>query len=221
MTRLFGSNSTSRRLAHSILGLSILIGATFASQPTAHAIQQVTINEISYQLEVDGQRSWATASGYDGDLGGKVKLPPSITANGRNYPVTAVADYTFSDQGLTQVELPPQITRIGEYAFAGNQLKQITLPPALERIDEGAFAENEPTGLDFPASLRSSSRHAFEDNRLSAVAFNQRLEVVGEYAFQRNQLAELTSLTASGRWGLGPSARTRSASSSFRPRSPR
>ena len=147
----------------------------------AHADTPFTFNSTV----IDGN---ATITGYTGNLPTNLVIPDEIS----DYPVTAIDDYAFYDDELTELTLPDTLTTIGESAFYSNRLTELTLPDTLTTIGEYVFAGNRLTELTLPDTLTTISEFAFSDNRLTELTLPDTLTTISQFAFLSNQLTALT-----------------------------
>lgn len=95
---------------------------------------------------------------------GNVVVPESITVDGVDYPVTAVASRAFySCAQLESISLPNTITTIGQSAFQGClTLKEVHLPPNVTALETSTFHGCASLqGIQLPASLLSIGTSAF------------------------------------------------------------
>ena len=73
---------------------------------------------------------------------GVLVIPETISINGIDHSVMAIADNAFAESDLTELHLPATVTAIGDGAFSGNDLKKVELPDNVERIGYESFAQN-------------------------------------------------------------------------------
>ncbi|MBQ6266887.1 MAG: leucine-rich repeat protein [Clostridia bacterium] len=104
-------------------------------------------------------RNEVVLAGYTGSATA-LTLPAAL--NG--LPVTAVADYAFSEnKTLTQVTVPAGVTEIRSGAFRGcTALTQITLPESVTAIGTDAFAFTAIPSITLPQGLTELGACAFE-----------------------------------------------------------
>ena len=96
------------------------------------------VDGINYYL--DG--SEARVSDNRDYSGSKIVIPNSVLYDGKNYPVTSIADSAFySNWSLIEVTIPNSVTTIGERAFTRcTGLTEVTIPNAVTHIGDGVFA---------------------------------------------------------------------------------
>ena len=61
---------------------------------------------------------------------GTIIVPPSVTCNGKTYPVTSIEHYAFSScYNLKSITIPSSVKSIGAYAFSGCKgLEKVIIP---------------------------------------------------------------------------------------------
>ena len=96
------------------------------------------VDGINYYL--DG--SEARVSDNRDYSGSKIIIPNSVLYDGKNYPVTSIADSAFYiNLRLEEVTIPNSVTSIGSSAFNGcAQMESVTIGEKVESIGESAFA---------------------------------------------------------------------------------
>lgn len=102
----------------------------------------------------------SNAEAYKGD----VVVPESISVDGVDYPVTAVASRAFyMCSELTSITLPSTITSIGQCAFQScSGLSHVQLPSKLATIENATFQScTSLSAIEFPSTLASISTSAF------------------------------------------------------------
>ena len=96
---------------------------------------------------------------------GSIIIPPIVTDNAVNYPVTSIGNSAFqSCSGLTSITLPNSVTSIGHGAFTScTGLTSITLPNSVTSIGMVAFGYcSSLTSITLPNSLTSISEGTFQ-----------------------------------------------------------
>lgn len=66
-------------------------------------------------------------------------IPCSVTYNNKNYTVTEIGRFAFSDVNITDYRLPISLKAIRENAFGFNKASIIAIPDGVEIIESGAF----------------------------------------------------------------------------------
>ena len=150
---------------------------------------KVSINNINYYIH------GSTASVAYSDYSGSLKIPSSITYNGKDYSVTSISDYAFYDcSGLTSVTIPNSVTSIGDYAFYGcSGLTSVTIPNSVTSIGNYAFAYCGLTSVTIPNSVTSIGSSAFLCSGLTSVTIPNSVTNIGESTFE--SCYGLTSVT--------------------------
>lgn len=95
----------------------------------------LTVNGIRYEIEGDKA---IVVSYVSNNL--NLDICSSITYNGKEFPVTKIADNAFQSAKAESITIPNTITNIGKYAFAFNEnLKSIILPNSVKSIGFNCF----------------------------------------------------------------------------------
>lgn len=119
-----------------IRGLLLFLAAGYVAGAYAYDFQVdgIYYTIVGETVEVDDDGSYAAYSG-------EVIIPPSVTYNGKEYPVTSIGDNAFWNcTGLTSVTIPSLVTSIGDWAFWGcDGLTSITIPESVTSIGEAVF----------------------------------------------------------------------------------
>lgn len=66
-------------------------------------------------------------------------IPCSVTYNNKNYTVTEIGRFAFSDVNITDYRLPLSLKAIRENAFGFSKASTIAIPDGVETIESGAF----------------------------------------------------------------------------------
>lgn len=121
-----------------IRGLLLFLAAGYVAGAYAYDFQVdgIYYTIVGETVEVDDDGSYAAYSG-------EVIIPPSVTYNGKEYPVTSIGIWAFLDcTGLTAVTIGESVTSIGDYAFWGcTGLTSITIPESVTSIGDAAFRD--------------------------------------------------------------------------------
>ena len=138
--------------------LLVLLMCGFLTEVKAQTTFQV--DGINYYL--DGSEARVSDNQYYS--GSKIIIPNSVLYDGKNYPVTSIADSAFySNWSLIEVTIPNSVTTIGDYAFAScSGLKTVTIPNSVTTIGDYVFASC--SGLKtvtIPNAMTSIGRTAF------------------------------------------------------------
>ena len=141
------------------------------------------VDGINYYL--DG--SEARVSDNRDYSGSKIVIPNSVLYDGKNYPVTSIADSAFySNWSLIEVTIPNSVTTIGERAFTScSGLTEVTIPNSVTTIGDSAFEGC--TGLitvTIPNSVTEIGACAFYDcSGLTTVTIPNSVTDIGGEAF--------------------------------------
>ena len=143
------------------------------------------VDGINYYL--DG--SEARVSDNRDYSGSKIVIPNSVLYDGKNYPVTSIADSAFySNWSLIEVTIPNSVTTIGSYAFTGCRgLKTVTIGNSVMTIGISAF-----DGCSGLTEVIWNARNVqdFQDNssrpfsgcdRLTDFVFGEEVEHIPDY----------------------------------------
>ncbi len=119
-----------------IRGLLLFLAAGYVAGAYAYDFQVdgIYYTIVGETVEVDDDGSRIAYSG-------EVIIPPSVTYNGKEYPVTSIGEDAFWNcTGLTSVTIPSLVTSIGDWAFWGcDGLTSITIPESVTSIGEAVF----------------------------------------------------------------------------------
>ena len=138
--------------------LLVLLMCGFLTEVKAQTTFQV--DGINYYL--DGSEARVSDNQYYS--GSKIIIPNSVLYDGKNYPVTSIADSAFySNWSLIEVTIPNSVTTIGDYAFAScSGLKTVTIPNAVTSIGINAFYGcTGLTEVTIPNSVTTIGERAF------------------------------------------------------------
>ena len=117
--------------------LLVLLMCGFLTEVKAQTTFQV--DGINYYL--DGSEARVSDNQYYS--GSKIIIPNSVLYDGKNYPVTSIADSAFyGNWRLIEVTIPNSVTTIGDYAFASCRgLKTVTIPNSVTSIGSSVFED--------------------------------------------------------------------------------
>jgi len=121
---------------------------------------------LTYAVK-DGE---VTITQCDPSFEGELVIPEQI----EGYPVTAIAEFAFSDCiGIGIVMIPGTVTEIGEYAFLGcTGMLLAYMDEGVTCIGQGAFSNNENLmGVFLPTSLETIHDDAFNGCEQFAVVY--------------------------------------------------
>ena len=141
------------------------------------------VDGINYYL--DGSEARVSDNRYYS--GSKIIIPNSVLYDGKNYPVTSIADSAFFwSSHLTEVTIPNSVTSIGNSAFYScNSLKTVTIPNSVTTIGEQAFLFCYGlTEVTIPNSVTTIGDGAFSScSGLTTVTIPNSVTNIGDGAF--------------------------------------
>ncbi len=162
-----------------VLLSAVLLCSVFGVPVEAEDIPSTNPNDFEYDIKDDGTVRIGHYNGSDIDItypseingrtvteiGGKhntrhdelitnVNIPNTVTTFGRN---------AFAFYGITQIEIPNNVTRIEDRAFdCCKNLTNITIPDSVTYIGSGAFSScTSLTTITIPANVTSIENQAF------------------------------------------------------------
>ena len=160
---------------------------------------------FAYDCEVDGiyynlDKENGTASvtySYEQGYSGDVSIPASIVYERKNYTVTSISNYAFSNRsGLTSVTIPNSVASIGSFVFEGcSNLTSITVESGNAKYDSrndcNAIIETETNTLVcgcqntiIPNNVTSIGNGAFSGcSGLTSVDIPESVTTIGNSAF--------------------------------------
>ena len=120
----------------------------------------ICYNIVSSEMS---NRTVEVAPNTDERIEKEVKIPSSVTKNGKKYKVIGIGDYAFQRQPVPSVIVPSSVTYIGEAAFEYcSNLKKIELTESLEQVCDRAFYRcSNLEGITLPNSVKQIGIDAF------------------------------------------------------------
>lgn len=88
-------------------------------------------------------------------------IPCSVTYNNKNYTVTEIGRFAFSDVNITDYRLPLSLKAIRENAFGFNKATTIAIPDGVEIIESGAFWYSSVETIIIGAGVKNIGDGAF------------------------------------------------------------
>ena len=138
--------------------------------------QTFTVDGVNYEV-LDGENR-VQITGTEGTPAGHWVVPASVTHEGTEYSVVAIADFAFAEcYNVTGIEFPNTLERIGIEAFYNcSSLNAITFPTErMEEIGARAFAKcSNLWVVELPKSVRDIGNDVFNN------CYNLRLAVLPE-----------------------------------------
>ena len=98
-----------------------------------------------------------------------VIIPPSLTIDNKEVPVTTIGNYAFSDCYLNTVNIPSSVTTIGSGAFYHSGLKTVNIPSSVTTIGNSVFCGCNLTTIDIPSSVTTIGNYAFSGCDLTTI----------------------------------------------------
>ena len=153
--------------------------------PMVASADAVEINGIYYN--VVSKTNEAEVTNNPNRYTGSVVIPERVTYGGKEYSVTRIGSYAFSDcYGLTSVSIPNSVTSIGERAFNNSySLISLTIPNSVTSIENYAFAVcSGLTSVNISNSVTTIGSHVFSCcTSLTSVNIPNNVTTIGECAF--------------------------------------
>lgn len=141
----------------------------------------------SYKYKVTGRLELAFA-GFASKKLASVKIPNTVTADGKVFKVTSVGSGAFLNTDVKNIAVGSNIKEIGTSAFRGcRKLKKVTLGSGIVKIGNHAFKNcRELKSIALPAKVVSIGSGAFSGcGKLKAVNIRTtKLKTVGRSAFK-------------------------------------
>lgn len=160
---------------------------------------------ISYEID-ENEAVLLNASEKEGFFA----VPSVVVANGKEYPVTAIAPLAFESSAITSIQIPETVREIGDETFSGCRvlewvempesmreigkyafsdclsLQSVTIPDGITVIGDGTFRGCEALNrVVLPKSLTRISERAFFDCKaLETISFPSELSVIETSAFE-------------------------------------
>ena len=125
--------------------------------------QTYTVGNLVYTFNNEGVTLYSHVNGSSAS--GEIIIPESVSINGNNYAVTAIADLAFYDCYSLNGALiiPNTVKTIGDYSFHDCQFTSLTLSNTLLSIGNGAFSNCHLLNgtLTIPESVTYIGEYAF------------------------------------------------------------
>lgn len=163
--------------------LLLAVMAALCTLPLAAETDEATGLEFTIETS-DPETAAITGIGNCTDI--ELSIPSTVTAAGKTYTVTRIADDAFyHDMLLYSVVLPESVKEIGRGAFYQSNIGRVFLPEGVETIGASAFAMcNQLRSVTIPESTRSIGIQAFLNNSSLERVYLAGETPVGELAFE-------------------------------------
>jgi uncharacterized repeat protein (TIGR02543 family)/LPXTG-motif cell wall-anchored protein len=178
-----------------VAAVLVLAGSAIAATPAYAVAVSFTEDGMTFSADDSDPAAGATVTSYDATIasgGTDAVIPSSVSSGGKTYPVVAIGDAAFKDEGLTSVVIPTTVKTIGYLAFASNTMSFVDIPDSVITIGESAFYDTELTAVTMGNSVETIGNNAFEENRLATVLIPDSVTEIGELAFYDNLLTSVT-----------------------------
>lgn len=162
-----------------------------------NAFKGVGLTDVTFGKNLQ----WIEAGAFENNLLKSIKLPDGVWSVGESAfahnqlttvdlnQVSAINAYAFSDNDITSLTIPENVTGIADYAFQNNGMTKLVLNQKVVSIGSGAFQNNQIQGqLVLPDTLTQLGVQAFENNRLTGVTLDSGLTMLNTGVFANNQL---------------------------------
>ncbi len=158
--------------------------------------EYITIGKFQYTFDDPNVEYLADGSRVEYGENGEVVLEGvdrAAVTNGTYYVpdgVTAIADYTFTDNdAITEVVVADTVTSLGRAFDSNTTIKKVVLNEGLETIDSRAFKAT--TALEevvIPSTVKTIADDAFQKTGLKTIVIPATVELVGTTAFGASQI---------------------------------
>lgn len=120
--------------AKRLIATVVAIAATISAMATA-----VPVGGLKYSVNHDG--TCIINGTVASKISGPLTIPSRVTVGGRQYTVTAIDSYAFTNQpGITELTIPSTVTTIGTEAFRNcSSIEEVTIPASVTFIGERTF----------------------------------------------------------------------------------
>jgi hypothetical protein len=139
-------------------------------------------------ISSDKPVSVAVTFNTDATYSGVVNIPPSVTYQGKTYPVKYIGSSAFKDCfEITAVTIPNSITEIWKFAFAGcTGLTKIIIPNSVKDIGSDVFSEcSDLTTITLPNAITDIGDNSFYNcTSLAKIVIPNSVTSIGKFAFQ-------------------------------------
>ena len=101
--------------------------------------------------------------------------------------VTRIGDASFSNCGITSIDIPSGVKTIDHNAFLGcSSLRSISIPPSVETLGNSIFCHcSNLTNVELPSSITSIGNYTFTNcSSLTSLVLSDQIAFIGDQAFQ-------------------------------------
>ena len=142
---------------------------TGTSTITIHAVEETTIDNITYACIIGAKKAKVTKNTFSKDeMVEEVVIPATFEYKSEQYTVNEICASAFSSCRMEKLTIPNTVTAIGNYAFYScYNLKEVWIPEGVVSI--GKYAFSNCFGLrriDLPSTLKRIDSEAFSRNSL-------------------------------------------------------
>ncbi len=98
--------------------------------------------------------------------------------------LTAIANNTFENTGLTAIDIPASVTSIGDYAFNNCvNLANVTIKGDITQVNKYAFANTAITSIKLPLTVNAVKDYAFAGTKLTEFNIGSNMNEIAATAF--------------------------------------
>lgn len=162
-------------------------------------------NEL-FEFELTEDRHHYVLTGFNKNLGDDKPDSLSLPTMHRGKDIIAVADFSFSNEGIKELYIPGNIVEVGEESFSNNLIGTLVIEEGVEFIQQYAFIDNNLIDMVLPTTMSFVNTRAFGNNNLANVSILSNDTEFGGSVFANNGVYKnsqsITSKPFSGKWRL-------------------